>query len=432
MHDTVEASRPRSVSPDPWSRSSIIRGLIAVVFALIGGALSYEFEREDSAGPQSVAANPLYDAMGQSVGDYARVSAKLVREALNRHIGDLATALGSPRAKAQRTDIAIVQITEETLIDHESRSPIDRRLLAELVRAVDLAEPALIALNLVFDRRTASDGELIKALREARSPVVLAALDGRELRRPEGLAIQSEILSAIGRPRGHVILATKRRDITDIESIVRAIAPPMSTDLPAFVDQIAAVAGVAHRPANGTISWLRQPDPQTFVFATLQVPRVKPSEVRPALDGVFLPSWREQLKGRVVLLGAELQDTVKAVTPLSYVDGARMSGTQVQAQALAQRFGGNRDIRETSGLATFLMATLTTLICFQIARMTGVNPQGVAYGITGLLLIAALSIYAFDQFRLELPAIALTSAWAIGGFGGLIGGAIYRHIGVHE
>ena len=67
----------------------------------------------------------------------------------DKHVGDWRIALGSPLAAAQRSDIAIVLITEETLLDYESRSPIDRALVGELVRAIDSAGPKAIGVDLI-------------------------------------------------------------------------------------------------------------------------------------------------------------------------------------------------------------------------------------------------------------------------------------------
>jgi CHASE2 domain-containing sensor protein len=93
--------------------------------------------------------------------------------------GDWRVALGSPPAPDQRTDIAVVLITEDSLLDYDARSPIDRALLAELVRAVDQAAPRAIVFDIIFDRRARADDTLIDAIARAKAPVVLAAIDER-------------------------------------------------------------------------------------------------------------------------------------------------------------------------------------------------------------------------------------------------------------
>ena len=103
-------------------------------------------------------------------------------DTLDQYVGDWRIALGSPQAEDQRPDIAIVLVTEDTLLDYQSRSPIDRNLLAELVRAVDAARPRAIALDFIFDRANTSDSALIAAVRGATSPIILGTIDERALR----------------------------------------------------------------------------------------------------------------------------------------------------------------------------------------------------------------------------------------------------------
>src|SRR5262249_53343890 len=98
-------------------------------------------------------------------------------ETLDKFVGDHRLAWLSSQAKAQRQDIAVVLVTEETLLDYESRSPISRTLLAELVKAIDAARPKAIGLDIIFDRRTAQDALLVAAVRRARAPIVLGAID---------------------------------------------------------------------------------------------------------------------------------------------------------------------------------------------------------------------------------------------------------------
>ncbi len=366
-------------------------------------------------------------------------------DTLDKHVGDWRIALGSPRAAAQRRDIAIVIITEETLLDYESRSPIDRALLAELIRAIDLARPKAIGLDFIFDRRTRHDARLLAALREAKAPVVLGNIDERVTSiAPESLAIQADFLKTAGRPRGHLMLARKEGRLAGNDSVIRSIAAPYAApagagaadstvggtrgmaDVPAtgspaaFVDVLAAAAGVTPKPDVRLIAWQRQPDERTPLFLTLSVPRHSEDAVKPALEGLFLPSWREFLKDRIVLIGAAMIDRDQHTTPLSVIDPSGIPGILIHAQALAQRIDGNRDIGTLPDWIVSLVAGFVALSCFVAARRTGVKPNSFAYGFIGLVLIGATSFVAFSIYRIDFPSVALTIAWALGGFGGFV------------
>ncbi len=367
-----------------------------------------------------------------------------VVDTLDKHVGDWRIALGSPRAPAQRNDIAVILIAEDTLLDYESRSPIDRSLIAETIRAIDLAGPKAIGLDFIFDRRTRNDQKLIAALREAKAPIVLGNIDERVTSiAAESLAIQTKFIEASGRPHGHLMLARKEGFLAGNDSIVRYVAKPYdaTADNPeaivpgatrglngatpaaspqAFVDVLAVAAGFNHKPETRAISWLRPPDDRTPTFLTLTLPRHNPDTVKPALEGLFLPSWREFLKGRVVLIGADMIDRDQHTTPLSVIDKSAIPGIYIHAQALAQRIDGNRDIEILPDWIVALVSAIVAVCCFLTAHSTGVKPYGFAYGFVGLALIGAASLCAYSYYRIDFPSIALTTAWALGGLSGLV------------
>ena len=405
MQQSTDA-QPVTVS---WLRGSLGRAGAGLVFAVLTAIVGVVLHKLDL---------PLVDT-------------------LDKHLGDLRIAYGSPVAQAQRSDIAIVLITEDTLLDYESRSPIDRALVAELVRAIDSAHPKAIGLDLILDRRTRHDAQLIRALREAKTPIVLGAIDSRiQGIHPSSLAIQTEIHQATGQPAGHVMLARKDGMLAANDRVVRYIAPPeiLGNAAPstrrAFVDVLAEVAGVTHVPPTRVISWERQPDWRTPLFPTISLPRHSPEAVKPALEGLFQPSWREFLKDRIVLVGAAMIDQDKHLTPLSALDGFPTSGIYIHAQALAQRIDGDRDIQSLPDWITALAAGVVTLACFVTARWVGFQPQSFLYGLAGLLLIGTASAIAFRFFRIDFPSIALAAAWVLGGFGGFVSDWVFRRIGI--
>lgn len=424
-----------------------------------GGVLMPKTSRADPARTLSGARRlAVAIAAGLFAGVVAAISLVLHRADLaivhtfDKHVGDWRIALGSPLAAVQRSDIAIVLITEETLLDYESRSPIDRALVGELVRAVDNAGPKVIGVDLIFDRRTRNDARLLEALREAKARVVLGSVDARIANIPaESLAIQAEFLKAAARPYGHLMLGRKENLLASHDSVVRYVAQPDAAGVrrpeaavaggtrgaaseaeaspEAFVDVLAAAAGIAAKPGVRLISWLRPPDAQTDLFTTLALPRHSPDAVRPALDGLFQPSWRELLKDRVVLIGATMIDRDQHTTPLSVLDRSQMAGVLIQAQALAQRLDGNRDVQEIPIWMVALVAGVVALSCFLVSRHTGLNPHGLFYGLLGVVLIGTASFLTFWLWRIDIPSIALATAWALGGAGGFVSNWFYRTAG---
>jgi adenylate cyclase len=369
-------------------------------------------------------------------------------DTLDKHLGDWRIALGSPRAPAQRPDIAVVLITEETLLDYESRSPIDRGLLAELIRAIDASAPRAMALDLIFDRRTRSDDRLLAALKGTKAPIVLGAIDRRIQGPQQSLALQAEFLAAAGRPVGHLMLERKTGMLAGAsDSTVRLVAGPAAGEesprsdpapsaVPrsppeAFADMIARSAGANHRPAYRDISWLRRPASGEPLFMVLRLPQHDPETLKPALAGLFLDSWRELLKGRIVLVGAHMVDRDQHTTPLSILEGT-VPGVLIHAQALAQRLDGTRDIVRWPWWIVFPIVTIVALACFAAARWTGLNPHGALFGLAGLALIGLASFLAYWLGRVDFPSIALTVAWLGGGAGGFGSEWLFRRLGVEK
>ena len=199
-------------------------------------------------------------------------------DTVDKLIGDYRIAWGSPRAAAQRSDIALVLITEETLLDYESRSPIDRGLVAGLIHAIDAAGPKVIGVDLILDRHTSRDAEFLQAIRQAKTPIVLGAIDDRLSVPAESLSVQQDILSAANRPYGHLLLEKKAGFISINDGIVRFVAAPYhgAPSGDAFSAVIAREVGARHEPRNNVISWLKPPRDGQPLFPSLFIPRHDP------------------------------------------------------------------------------------------------------------------------------------------------------------
>lgn len=409
----------------------LTRGVIAVAFAILIG----------------------------SVGVWLEDKGFALVDTFDKHVGDLPIAYGSAIASGQRDDIAVVLITEDTLASYDARSPIDRRLIGELVRAIDSAGPKAIGVNFILDRATPHDADFIKALREVKAPVVMTAIDEERSTGllEESFRIQDDLLRAIGRPYGHGYFGRKKGVGLTLDGVVRTIAGESpKAPVPAFADRLAKEAGFDHRPKTRNVAWLRQLDSRTPVFAPLIVPAHPPSRSKEAL-AQFMNSARDSLRGRVVLIGASLADTLLAPSPLiewtysaelteyvrkkfEFLDKIEisiprpvlMAGTFIHAQAVAQRIDRTRDIKVLADWQSIALVTLAALACFSLARARHVSPQGLLYNFIGLVVVCVMCLLAYKYLLLELPSIALATAWALGGASGSIAGVIYNRLGIHN
>ena len=113
---------------------------------------------------------------------------------------DFRTTLLSDRIVEPHRDIAIVAISDETLAPFAVKSPIDRDFLGKLIQSIDAARARAIGLDVYFVRRTDEDKDrrLQAALKDARAPVILAALDERARITPDQRIYHDAHIAATG------------------------------------------------------------------------------------------------------------------------------------------------------------------------------------------------------------------------------------------
>ena len=87
------------------------------------------------------------------------------------------------RACSSRTPrIVLVIYNDETLQQLGKRSPLDRRMLARALRALDAMHPRAIGIDILIDQAQPEDEELIATFRSLRTPTCLAFATKRPIR----------------------------------------------------------------------------------------------------------------------------------------------------------------------------------------------------------------------------------------------------------
>jgi adenylate cyclase len=358
--------------------------------------------------------------------------------------GDWRVALGSPAALDQRADVAVVLITEDSLLDYEVRSPVDRALLAQILRSIDQAAPRTIVLDIIFDRRTRSDDELLEAIAHAKAPVVLAAIDER-VRDIDGtppcesLLRQQDWLKAAARPVGHAMLERKAGRLpSGDDNIVRRLAEPLSHQIgnrlcrsvtppgEPLADVAARAAGAKLKDGQRQIAWQRRPHDGSDLFDRLEIPRHDPFVAGSLAGKLKSAAWPDRIKGRVVLIGAQMIDRDVHETPLSVLEGP-VPGVMIHAQAIAQRLDGNRDISVLPWSVSLAAIALLAYVTFWLARIVSFKLSGkgfllrlyeTVWAAGGFVLIGLAGLLALRIGSIELSSIALATVWIGAGWGG--------------
>ncbi len=353
---------------------------------------------------------------------------RLLPDAPDKWTYDWRTALVSERLTAQRDDIAVVMIGEETVARYASRSPIDRQLVATLLDAIDQAAPQAIGLDIILDRPTepAKDAALLSALHRISAPVVLGAIDGRTRRATERqLDYQERFIAEAGKPAGHLYFAREDNRLATGDQVVRFIVGA-STHRPApgrpgFSHVLAGFRDKSVEPASPYIAWLRQPNDATPAFLQLSIPEHDAGSP----PNVILPeSWRASLKDRIVLVGGDFIDRDGHLTPFSVVDGARMQGVLIHAQILAQLLDG-RSLRTLSRSEELALLVALAGLGYWLGHRYRLKRYEFLVWIAGLAVLVASGTLVFALWNLILPSASAFSAWVVGLWGGHYADALF-------
>lgn len=242
--------------------------------------------------------------------------------------------------QTQHPRIVLVEISNRTLNRIPYASPIDRTILSKLIKTIDAAKPAVIGMDLIFDRHTeeSKDAELVRTIKDMNSKIVLGAVDGRALS-PEERKYQSNFIAQVCRPVGHLHLGDAPGSPFEVSDLVirKTVDSASLEGAPSsFANQVATSVSGRSAGKSGYIIWLRPPTNGTETFLTLSAETVieLANQASPAVP------LGAMLSDKIVLIGGNFPDRDKHLTPLSVWSDERFNGLYVHAQILHQILAG--------------------------------------------------------------------------------------------
>lgn len=307
--------------------------------------------------------------------------------------------------------IAIVSITEETLATLTYRHPIDRGLLAGILRKADAAGARAIGFDILFDQATdpVKDRAFADAARDAHIPVFIGYADAGDGLTDRQTAYLDNF--APDAQRAYVNLVRDDRDGT-----VRATLSGREKSgefLPGLAN---ALAGLEVPEQRNVIDLRRGVDGLKSPFPSY-----------PAHSFHLLPdSW---IAGKILLVGVELPQEDRHATSFVALDGLEdgtLAGVQIHAQAVADLLDGSR-IRLTGFTADALLAAFLAL-CGLIAGVSATRIEMKIAGVT--ILIGVLwsgSTWLLAEINLVIPLVIPTFALVTStGLGATLAGRRHR------
>jgi len=327
------------------------------------------------------------------------------------------------RMLEQDSRIVLVTYNDETLRDLGKRSPLDRRMLADALRAIDAMNPRAIGIDILIDQAQPEDAELIRTFRGLRTPTYLAF--GQNSSNQDQIAYwQEQFLRNFMRQvaSGPVRPTSIKMEPDPSDGVIRRWPEERAGLPPLFANALSAAhpefrsytRGIDFRlPGTGESD-------DVPVFTNLPIQFV--TQMGEGLRSVF--------EGRYVLIGGDINDLDDYETPMTSITGRMMKGLEVHAHMLAQQLDG-RMPAAIPGWALLLAAfaavaagALTSALELRGWRLV-------------LVLIVQVAILAWLPFQLQamgfdtidLPAVGWGAGWLLAFIGV---GAAARAVGSEQ
>ncbi|MCW3798582.1 adenylate/guanylate cyclase domain-containing protein [Sphingomonas sp. BN140010] len=318
------------------------------------------------------------------------------------------------RPAAQDPRILLVVYTPATQEATGKRSPLDRAILARALANLDRLRAKAVGIDILIDQPQPEDDALRSTLRAMRTPTWLAyasaAHNGADMQ-----PWQQARLDALFRDlRGSRVRPASIHLEADGDNAIRSW-PRTPRDLPPFLPQaLAGNSNGAHY--DGSIRYRMPADPERQVFLSLPIDLFAQPETAAALA--------DQVRGRIVLIGGDLPDSDRFVTPegrLANPDTAfgrqfreNIPGLEVHATMLAQLLD-TRMPTPTGASGLWLLAFLVVL-AGAFTAMLDVRPW-----VLGVILGGEMAFFIATPFWLQnigvdtrdLPAVGWVAGWLL-------------------
>jgi adenylate cyclase len=231
----------------------------------------------------------------------------------------------------QDNRIVLVTYDDQTLAMLGKRSPLDRKMLADALKALDSLGPKAIGIDIIFDQPQPEDPLLIDTFLNMRTPTFLGFTTNSENESQMDYWQEQFLRNFLKQVSAGPVRPASIHFEPDKADNVMRIWPPKPAGLPPL---FAPSMAPGIHPEFGT--YTRSIDyelPQDFnrgVFTNLPIQTV------PA----FPEALRSVIQGRYVLIGGNINDEDDYNTPMSRTNGRWMKGLEVHAQMLAQQLDG--------------------------------------------------------------------------------------------
>jgi adenylate cyclase len=340
-----------------------------------------------------------------------------------RALYDLRFYRTAERTLQQDRRIVLVTYNDDTLRELGKRSPLDRRMLAQTLRAIDAMGARAIGIDILIDQAQPEDAELIATMRAMRTPTYLAFATNTA--NPDQIEYWQEqfLRNFLRRAGAGPVRPTSIKMEPDAADGVIRRWPDQDEGLPPLLSNALTSEHPEFRHYTRSIDF-RLPgtseSDEVPVFMNLPIQLV-------AQVG---EGFRSEFEGRYVLIGGDIRDVDDYETPMSRFTGRWMKGLEVHAHMLAQQLDGRMPI-PVPAWALWLAA----IGAVAAGALTGaLELRGWRLALALLVQVALIAflpfqLQAMDVDTIDLPAFGWGTGWLLAFIGA---GAAARAVGSEQ
>lgn len=255
--------------------------------------------------------------------------------------------------------VLMVVYTDQTLMNLQKRSPLDRGLLAEVLGNLDAMGAKAIGIDILFDQPQAEDAQLIETLRAMQTPVAVAYAAMATNEDDIIFEQQQYLESFLGQLEGSNARPASIR--LDNSNGVTRIWPSIEENLPPVLGRaMLEDAGEGDKTMPGYAGAIQYRLP-----AVEGAPVITSLPIDLFADPDMIPFMAEQVAGKYVLIGGDLLDFDRVETTFSATGDAGLTqstvpGLQVHAEMIVQMLDG-QELPKPPALMIWLLAGMVVL-----------------------------------------------------------------------
>ena len=300
--------------------------------------------------------------------------------------------------------VVLVVFTEETLTATGKRSPLDRTMLARALTNLDALGPRAIGVDILIDQPQPEDPVLKTALLGMKTPTFFGfssnAENGEFVMPWQEAHMRGFFGSVASAP---VRTANIRLDV-DSDNTWRQWPNPAQRPPKLLVNAITGVTG--YEQHQGSAVFRKPQFADRPVFSSLPVDLFGNAETAAAL--------KDAIAGKIVLIGADLPEADRFITPFTRLSGLTTPGVELHAVLIAQALDGSR-------LKTLPVAVLWALavLAVVLGAITGGFDLGVR--LLGPFVLAEIGLLGWLPYGLQgqgfdtygMPCAGLGIGWLL-------------------